>query len=218
LSTGQEQAMPKNATNGRNGKKGTNGAGLHDAFVAELRDSYDCEKQLVKTLPKLAAAAASSDLRTAFESHLVETRKHVERLEQVFQALDEKAQGKHCDGIAGIIKEGAAAMEENFSEATMDAALIAGGQRAEHYEIAAYGTLIAWAGELGHEEVVDLLEQTLEEEKAADKKLTDIAKSAVNRAAAGESGESDEADSDMRSTPARPPVRAEQGRGRSARR
>jgi ferritin-like metal-binding protein YciE len=211
--------MPKNATNGRNGKKTMDAGTLRDAFIAELRDSYDCEKQLVKALPKLASAASSTELRTAFEDHLAETRTHVERLEQVFEALDEKVQGKHCDGIAGIIKEGAATMDEEFTEATMDAALIAGGQRAEHYEMAAYGTLIAWATELGHDEVVDLLQQTLDEEKAADKKLTEIAKTAVNQAAAGGSGESDEADTDTRSTPARPPVRAaEQGRGRSARR
>ena len=118
---------------------------LHDAFVDELRDTYDAEKQLTKALPKLAKAAASEGLRTAFETHLEETRGHVERLEQVFELLDEKVQGKHCDGIAGIIDEGKSIMEEDFDEATMDACLIAAGQRAEHYEMAAYGTLVAWA-------------------------------------------------------------------------
>ena len=118
---------------------------LHDAFLDELRDAYDAEKQLTKALPKLAKAATSPELREAFESHLEETRGHVERLEQVFASLDEKVRGKHCDGIAGIIEEGKSVMEEDFDEATMDACLIAAGQRAEHYEMAAYGTLVAWA-------------------------------------------------------------------------
>src|ERR1041385_4039348 len=116
---------------------------LHDAFLDELRDAYDAEKQLIKALPKLAKAATSPDLRAAFEEHLEETRGHVERLEQVFESLDEKAKGKHCDGIAGIIEEGKAIMDEDFDESTMDACLIAAGQRAEHYEMAAYGTLVA---------------------------------------------------------------------------
>src|SRR5213079_2707717 len=109
---------------------------LHDAFIDELRDAYDAEKQLTKALPKLAKAASSQVLREAFESHLEETQGHVERLEQVFQSLDEKVRGKHCDGIAGIIEEGKSTMGEDFDEATMDAVLIASGQRAEHYEMA----------------------------------------------------------------------------------
>src|ERR1700741_3326901 len=139
---------------------------LHDAFLDELRDAYDAEKQLTKALPKLAKAATSPDLRAAFESHLEETRGHVERLEQVFESLDEKARGKHCDGIAGIIDEGKAIMDEDFDEITMDACLIAAGQRAEHYEIAAYGTLVAWARDMGHSEAAELLQETLDEEKA----------------------------------------------------
>src|SRR5438270_5108774 len=118
---------------------------LHDAFIDELRDLYDAEKQLTKALPKLAKSANSPKLREAFESHLEETRGHIERLEQVFTGLDERARGKHCDGIAGIIEEGKSIMDEEFDELTMDACLIAAGQRAEHYEIGAYGTLIAWA-------------------------------------------------------------------------
>ena len=110
---------------------------LHDAFLDELRDSYDAEKQLTKALPKMAKAAASAELRDAFEKHLEETQGHVERLEQVFELLDEKAKGKHCEGIAGIIEEGKNAMGEDFDDATMDAVLIASGQRAEHYEMAA---------------------------------------------------------------------------------
>ena len=157
---------------------------LHDAFLDELRDAYDAEKQLTKALPKLAKAATSPNLRAAFESHLEETRGHVDRLEQVFESLDEKVKGKHCDGIAGIIEEGKSVMEEDFDEMTMDACLIAAGQRAEHYEMAAYGTLVAWARAMGHVEAADLLQQTLEEEKAADKKLTALAEDGINHDAA----------------------------------
>jgi ferritin-like metal-binding protein YciE len=157
---------------------------LHDAFLDELRDMYDAEKQLTKALPALARAATSPDLRAAFESHLEETKGHVERLNQVFQSLDERASGKHCDGIAGIIEEGKSVMEEDFDDTTMDACLIAGGQRAEHYEMAVYGTLIAWARAMGHEKAVDLLEENLEEEKAADKKLTSLADGGINQEAA----------------------------------
>ena len=122
---------------------------LHDAFIDELRDTYDAEKQLTKALPKLAKAASNPKLRQAFENHLAETQGQVARLEQVFESLDEKVRGKHCDGIAGIIDEGKSIMEEDFDETTMDACLIAAGQRAEHYEMAAYGTLVAWAQAMG---------------------------------------------------------------------
>jgi ferritin-like metal-binding protein YciE len=176
---------------------------LHDAFIEELRDTYDAEKQLIKALPKLAKAAASTDLRAAFESHLEETRGHVERLEQVFQSLEEKPRGKHCEGIAGIIEEGKSMMEEEFDEATMDAVLIASGQRAEHYEMAAYGTLIAWAQSMGHTEAVNLLQEILEEEKAADEKLTNLAESGINQEAAeaahGEDDEDEEEETPSRS-------------------
>jgi ferritin-like metal-binding protein YciE len=157
---------------------------LHDAFIDELRDSYDAEKQLTKALSKLAKAASNPQLRQAFESHLQETEGHVERLEQVFETLDEKVRGKHCDGIAGIIEEGKSIMEEDFDDTTMDACLIAAGQRAEHYEMAAYGTLVAWAQAMGHTEAAKLLQQTLEEEKAADEKLSSLAESGINQSAA----------------------------------
>jgi len=157
---------------------------LHDAFIDELRDTYDAEKQLTKALPKLAKAASSPKLRAAFEAHLEQTREHVERLERVFESLDEKVRGKHCDGIAGIIDEGKSIMEEDLDQATMDACLIAAGQRAEHYEMAAYGTLAAWARGMGHIEAAKLLEKTLGEEKAADEKLTSLAESGINQQAA----------------------------------
>jgi len=157
---------------------------LHDAFIDELRDTYDAEKQLTKTLPKLAKAASNPQLREAFETHLEETQGHVERLEQVFESLEERVRGKHCEGIAGIIEEGKAIMEQDFDDTTMDACLIAAGQRAEHYEMAAYGTLIAWAEAMGHTDAATLLQQTLDEEKAADKKLSGLAESGINQSAA----------------------------------
>jgi ferritin-like metal-binding protein YciE len=157
---------------------------LHNAFIDELRDTYDAEKQLTKALSKLAKASANPALRDAFETHLQETQGQIERLEQVFESLEEKPRGKHCDGIAGIIDEGKSIMEEDFDEATMDACLIAAGQRAEHYEMAAYGTLVAWAQAMGHTEAAKLLQQTLDEEKAADKKLSGLAEGGINQSAA----------------------------------
>src|SRR4029079_4700975 len=157
---------------------------LHEAFVDELRDTYDAEKQLTKALPKMAKAANSPELREAIESHLEETRHQVERLEQVFESIDEKPRGKHCDGIAGIIQEAQAVMKEDFDEPTADACLIASAQRAEHYEMAAYGTLVAWARAMGHDEAADLLQETLDKEKAADEKLNTLAEGGINEEAA----------------------------------
>jgi ferritin-like metal-binding protein YciE len=165
---------------------------LHDAFIDELRDTYDAERQLTKALPKLARAANAAPLREAFQSHLEETRGQIDRLEQVFESLGEKVRGKHCPGIAGIIEEGKSIMEEDFEDATMDACLIAAGQRAEHYEMAAYGTLVAWARAMGHDEAADLLQQNLDEEKAADEKLSALAEGGINDdAAAGAHGDED---------------------------
>jgi len=171
---------------------------LHDAFIDELRDTYDAERQLTKALPKLAKAATSPKLRNAFETHLVETQGQIERLEQVFESLDEKARGKHCDGIEGIIEEGKSIMEEDFDDTTMDACLIAAGQRAEHYEMAAYGTLVAWARAMGHTDAANLLQQTLDEEKAADKKLSGLAEGGINQTAADAAhGEDDDEDDEL---------------------
>jgi ferritin-like metal-binding protein YciE len=179
---------------------------LHDAFIDELRDVYDAEKQLTKALSKMAKAATSPDLRAAFEAHLEETEGHVDRVEQVFESLEEKVRGKHCDGIAGIIQEGKSVMGEDFDEATMDACLIASGQRAEHYEMAAYGTLVAWARVMGHTEAADLLQETLDEEKAADAKLSRLAEESINQDAAdaGQAEEDEEEPSaQRRAAPAR---------------
>ena len=157
---------------------------LHDAFLDELRDMYHAEKQLTKALPKLARAASSAALVEAFESHLAETENHVARLEQVFESLGETARAKTCDGMKGIVDEASSMMEESFDENTMDAVLIASAQRAEHYEIAAYGTLVAWARQMEHQDAAELLQQNLDEESAADEKLTEIAESGINQTAA----------------------------------
>jgi ferritin-like metal-binding protein YciE len=157
---------------------------LHDAFVDELRDTYDAEKQILKALPKMRKAATSPDLAAAFEAHLEETRGQIGRLEEVFASIEEKVRGKHCDGMAGIIEEGKSAMEEDFEDTTLDACLIASAQRVEHYEMAAYGTLVAWARAMGHTDAADLLQQTLDEEKATDEKLTAIAEGGINQEAA----------------------------------
>ena len=184
---------------------------LHDAFIDELHDTYDAEKQLTKALPKLAKAATSTDLRKAFESHLQETKGQIDRLEQVFGILDEKVRGKHCDGIAGIIEEGKSIMEEDFDETTMDACLIAAGQRAEHYEMAAYGTLVAWAQAMGHDEAASLLQQNLDEEKAADKKLSSIAEGGINQEAADAAHPDEDEEEDA------PPARSTAAARKSAR-
>jgi ferritin-like metal-binding protein YciE len=175
-----------------------NAGTMHDAFVEELRDTYDAEKQLVKALPRMAKAASSADLQTAFETHLEETRGHVDRLERVFESLEEKARGKHCEGMAGIVEEGKSMMAEEFDDATMDAALIAAAQRVEHYEMAAYGTLVAWARAMGHTEAADLLQETLDEEKATDEKLTTLAEGGINQEAAENAHPADEEEEEER--------------------
>lgn len=165
---------------------------LHEMLVDEIKDLYHAEKQLTKALPKMARAATHDDLREAFEMHLEETREQITRLEEVFEALGEKVKAKPCPGMAGIIEEGNDTMQEDAEGAVMDAALIAAAQRAEHYEIGAYGTCAEWARLLGLDEVVSLLETTLEEEKAADQKLTELAESEINQAAVAEGQSEDE--------------------------
>jgi ferritin-like metal-binding protein YciE len=159
---------------------------LHALLVDELRDLYNAEKQLTKALPKLAKAASHADLKELIEAHLDETENQVSRLEQVFELLNERARGKHCAGIAGIIEEGSTLLDGEFDGAVLDAGIIAGAQRAEHYEIGAYGSVIAWAQQLGLQEVATLLKDTLAEEEAADQKLSALAEGEVNIQAAGE--------------------------------
>jgi ferritin-like metal-binding protein YciE len=173
---------------------------LQELFIEELRDTYDAEKRLTKALPKMARAAVSDELETAFTDHLAETENQIKRLEQVFRSFGEKPRGKKCDGMMGIIEEGNTAIEE-LEGSVLDAALIAGAQKAEHYEIASYGTLAYFAELLGNREAKSLLGQTLEEEKAADLKLSRIAKSQVNRdALVGAGTEEEEQRGNLRAT------------------
>jgi ferritin-like metal-binding protein YciE len=156
---------------------------LSDLFVHELKDLYSAEKQLTKALPKLAKAATNDSLREAFEEHLQETEGHVQRLEEIFGQLSVTARGVKCKAMEGLIEEGQEALEEEMEDDVRDAALICAAQRVEHYEIAAYGSARTFAEQLGNDEAVKLLQQTLEEESAADKKLTRIATEHVNQAA-----------------------------------
>lgn len=148
---------------------------IRELLIEEMSDLYDAEKQLVKALPKMAKAASNSQLREAFESHLEQTRGHVERLEQAFQLLDHKAKSKPCAAMKGLIEEGKETMEEDLPDGLLDSAIICAAQKVEHYEMSGYGTLSAWARSLGLDEVAGLLEETLAEEKEADEKLTQVA-------------------------------------------
>jgi ferritin-like metal-binding protein YciE len=162
---------------------------LEDLMHDELKDIYDAEKQLTKALPKLAKKASNDQLRQAIEQHLQETQGHVERLEQIFEQLGMPARGKKCDAMKHLIEEGNDMIAEADEEAVRDAVMIASAQKVEHYEIASYGTLRTWANMLGKNDAAALLEETLEEEKEADMKLTSIAESVVNERAAGEGAE-----------------------------
>jgi ferritin-like metal-binding protein YciE len=146
---------------------------LRELYIDELKDLFSAESQLVKALPKMAKAANSEELRAGFEEHLQQTKGHVQRLETIFKQLDENSKGTKCKGMEGLIEEGSEAIDE-YEGAVLDAALIGAAQRVEHYEIAGYGTVIAFAEELGESEHVSLLNETLEEEKATDEKLTEL--------------------------------------------
>jgi ferritin-like metal-binding protein YciE len=165
---------------------------LQELYVEELKDLFSAENQLTKALPKMAKAATSDELRQGFEEHLEQTRGHVERLQQIFEQLGEKATGKKCLGMEGLIKEGTETMGEDFEDAVMDAALISAAQRVEHYEIAGYGSVIAYAELLGESEQASLLRETLEEEKETDDKLTELAKEINVQAQQGDSGADEE--------------------------
>jgi ferritin-like metal-binding protein YciE len=156
---------------------------MEGLFVEELKDLYDGEKQIIKALPKMAEAASSEALKSAFEQHLEETQRQAQRLEQIFMRRNEKPERKKCTGIAGIIDEGEDLISSVDQSSLLDAGLIGAAQKVEHYEMAAYGTVCTFAQRLGDTEAERLLRQTLEEEKAADKKLTQIAEAQVNREA-----------------------------------
>ena len=163
---------------------------MRDLLVQEMQDLYDAEKQLVKALPKMVKAASSEELSEAFGSHLEQTKGHVERLERAFQMLDQKPKSKSCAGMKGLISEAQERTEASEDAGLTDSAIICAAQKVEHYEIAGYGTLKAWADELGLDDVAALLQETLEEEKEADKKLSEIAGKVMAESSAEESEES----------------------------
>jgi ferritin-like metal-binding protein YciE len=162
---------------------------MEELFLDEIRDLYDAERQLTKALPEMAGAASSDELRDAFEEHLEQTRSHVERLEHIFEALGEKATGKKCAAMTGLIKEGNEIVNGSDETAVRDAGLIAAAQKAEHYEISGYGSARAHAEILGNEKVARLLDETLFEEREADERLNDLAQNLINEEAAGGSPE-----------------------------
>lgn len=161
----------------------------HDLFVEQLRDMYHAEKQLAKALPKVAKAASSDKLRQAIEHHKEQTEGQIERLEQVFESLDERKRGKRCEAMEGLIEEAQEMIEEIKTPEVRDAALLAAAQKVEHYEIASYGTLRALAESMGHKDAEKLLAQTLEEEKETDQKLNQLALSEINKTALQQAAE-----------------------------
>jgi ferritin-like metal-binding protein YciE len=168
---------------------------LHELYVEELKDLHDAEKQLVKALPKMAKAAKHPELKQAFENHLEETRRHVERLETILGELDELGRGKKCKGMEGLIEEGKELIEEEPEEDVLDAGLISKAQHVEHYEMAGYGTVRTYAQLMGHTRHAELLQTTLDEEGAADKLLTALAESSINAEANDESDTGEEEES-----------------------
>ncbi|HTJ56674.1 MAG TPA: ferritin-like domain-containing protein [Devosiaceae bacterium] len=157
---------------------------LEDLFIDTLRDMYYAEKQILKTLPKMAKAAEDPQLKAGFEEHRVQTEGHVERLEQIFEMLGQPARGKTCEAILGIIEEGKEIMDEFKGSHALDAGLISSAQAVEHYEMARYGTLKAWATLLGRQDAAQLLDETYKEESATDKKLSELAINTDNAKAA----------------------------------
>jgi ferritin-like metal-binding protein YciE len=157
---------------------------LRDLLVSELQDTYSAETQLVKALPKMAKAASNAELRAGFEQHLTETQNQVRRLEQVARELDISLSGNACEAMEGLVEEGEEIIDLNADDQVRDAGLIAAAQKVEHYEIATYGTLCAWAKQLGLTSVANVLHQTLDEEKRTDEKLTRLAERQVNIQAA----------------------------------
>jgi ferritin-like metal-binding protein YciE len=170
-------------------------ANLNKLYVDELKDLFSAENQLLKALPKMANAASSDDLRTGFEEHLEQTKVHVQRLEEIFQSLDESPKGKKCVGMEGLVKEGSEVMEEGFEDSVLDAGLIGAARRVEHYEMAAYSAACEFAKVLGQTKHASLLERTLAEEKQTDEKLAKLA-SDINTKA-NEKGSEEQQDSSL---------------------
>ena len=156
---------------------------LRELFLEELADIHSAEQQLTKALPKMAKAAESEELRRAFEEHLEQTEEQISRLDQVFESLGEKMKRKTCKAMQGLIEEGTEVLQEHKGNPAIDAALIAAAQKVEHYEIATYGTLCTWADQMGHQDALDLLKQTIEEEETTDERLTELAETIANERA-----------------------------------
>ncbi len=188
---------------------------LRELYIEQLRDLYDAENQLIKALPKMAKQASSDELREGIEEHLEQTRGQAERLEQIFEQLGEKPKGKKCKGMQGLIEEGNETLEEDTEEDTKDAAIIAAAQRVEHYEISGYGTARTYANLLGENEAAELLEETLNEEKETDQKLTQLAEE-INVEAAEGSGEEESEEEESRPSRARSSSSGSRGRKRVA--
>jgi ferritin-like metal-binding protein YciE len=161
-------------------------ATLEDLFAHELKDLYSAEKQLVRALPKMARAATNEELRAGFEEHLEQTKEQVQRLEEIFSSLEISSRAVKCVAMEGLIEEGSNLLEDDVAEEVLDAALIGAAQKVEHYEIAGYGTLVTFARQLGHSDAERLLQQSLDEEKQTDQKLTELAESGINAAAQSE--------------------------------
>lgn len=186
---------------------------LRELYVEQLRDLYDAENQLIKALPKMAKEASSDELRQGVEEHLEQTREHAERLEEIFEKLGEKPRGKKCKGMQGLTEEAQETLEEDMEEDTKDAAIIAAAQRIEHYEISGYGTARTYANLLEENEAAELLEETLNEEKETDQKLTQLAEQINVEAVEGEQVEGEEAE-DESSQPSRARSASSRPRGK----
>jgi ferritin-like metal-binding protein YciE len=171
---------------------------LKDLYIDELKDVFDAENQIAKALPKMAKAASNEELRAAIEQHLDQTQTQIERLEQIFEELGEKAKGEKCEATKGLLEEAKKMMEEAEDEDVRDAAIIGSAQKVEHYEIAAYGTLRTYAELLGFDEQAELLQETLDEEKETDENLTELAVTCINMEANDEDEEEEEEGSSNR--------------------
>lgn len=195
---------------------------LQDLLVHELKDLYSAERQLIQALPKMAKAATSDELRTAFENHLAQTEEQVVRIETIMESFGESPKGQKCAGMEGLIEEGRNFLKEEADEDVMDAGIIAAAQKVEHYEIASYGAVVEYARVLGHTEAQRLLEQTLEEEKNADQLLNQLAEGGINALADVGSGDEDEdpdakseAKSETRRSSAKPRARSRATKARN---
>jgi ferritin-like metal-binding protein YciE len=190
---------------------------LKELYIDELKDLYSAENQLIKALPKMAKGATSDELREGFEEHLEQTKGHVERLEKIFEMLGEEPGGKKCVGMEGIVKEGAEVLGEDYEASVMDAAIISAAQRVEHYEIAGYGAVLAYAELLGESEQASLLQETLEEEEETEEKLTELSKEINAAANGGDNAEADaEAEDDEDAEVEQPTTKAKRKPGRAA--